>query len=456
MNDWERLGIDPTLDVYVIKKAYAIKLKSNHPEDDPQGFQELREAYDRRLQYAKNYELHHNVKPSKQENVEEIASDNSRSVEEIHKENESTDLQHGFRIKLGSIGELALANTDSYDKQGDVNNIIQEFFDKVRQLYQDFYQRQEYKNWQELLNHDILWNLNTKELVSKRMLDFLSTNYLLPRHIWKALNRYFEWSLQEEYIRNTYNVAFVSYLFLQLGNERVLRYCYFDHRLNINYEEYVYYRETAFMALLVNDIENANRYLYKAAELYLGDPELYCLRGEFCMRTGDYRRAEYEFQAAISMNSRDTFIYYYKANVYYLVGNYYEALKICNMIADSGQFNYELQTLAGRCYVKLGNLKKAEDIFLNNFIINPSDKELMEHLESIRKQYLRYLKKHPLAIGKQMRVSRLDRELYDPELRSKSIRESNIGSFLAALLILLLLVLLGLIIIISAVSRMIH
>lgn len=54
MGIWEILGIEPTDNPAHIKKAYAKKLKIHNPEDDPEGFQRLREAYDTALKFTRN------------------------------------------------------------------------------------------------------------------------------------------------------------------------------------------------------------------------------------------------------------------------------------------------------------------------------------------------------------------------------------------------------------------
>ena len=49
---WETLGIEPTTDEREIRRAYAKELKRQRPDNDPEGFQVLREAFDSAKRYA--------------------------------------------------------------------------------------------------------------------------------------------------------------------------------------------------------------------------------------------------------------------------------------------------------------------------------------------------------------------------------------------------------------------
>lgn len=50
---WKMLGISPTNEVDDIRRAYARRLKQVHPEDDPEGFQALRAAYEQASNMAR-------------------------------------------------------------------------------------------------------------------------------------------------------------------------------------------------------------------------------------------------------------------------------------------------------------------------------------------------------------------------------------------------------------------
>lgn len=51
---WEILGIPPTTDIVAIKKAYADRAKQWHPEEHPEEFKRLRNAYQTAVKLAKN------------------------------------------------------------------------------------------------------------------------------------------------------------------------------------------------------------------------------------------------------------------------------------------------------------------------------------------------------------------------------------------------------------------
>ena len=57
MNCWTILQIEPTKDLKKIKHAYAVLTKQYHPEDNPEKFQEIQEAYQRAVAYAKDNSL---------------------------------------------------------------------------------------------------------------------------------------------------------------------------------------------------------------------------------------------------------------------------------------------------------------------------------------------------------------------------------------------------------------
>ena len=52
MNPWKTLQIEPTEDKKAIKKAYAQLIKKHRPDEDPQKFQEIQEAYQMALKWS--------------------------------------------------------------------------------------------------------------------------------------------------------------------------------------------------------------------------------------------------------------------------------------------------------------------------------------------------------------------------------------------------------------------
>lgn len=78
MTFWKVLGISPTKDIKEIKKAYAAQLRLIQIDQNPELFQELKEAFDYAVGYARDYENASNVNK-----VDKIKTDNQGELENI-------------------------------------------------------------------------------------------------------------------------------------------------------------------------------------------------------------------------------------------------------------------------------------------------------------------------------------------------------------------------------------
>lgn len=127
---WEILGIEPTTDKKEITMAYRSKLVTTNPEDKPEEFKALREAYELALEYAEN------------------------------------------------DGEVASTPLEQWVK-------------KLEDVYFDYPSRINVECWKELLSDDICQGLGTKIQVEEALLKFFMEHYFMSHEVWVYLNDFF-------------------------------------------------------------------------------------------------------------------------------------------------------------------------------------------------------------------------------------------------------------------------
>lgn len=133
MTPWEVLGIDPTRDRRAIKKAYALRLKTHNPEDDPMGFQELQRLRDRA----------------------------------------SARWLRGARRAMPIGPSVAPVPIDVLNERPSVTRRVEELMEPVRRLYADGRTRGNEENWRAILSDESLWSLDVRAQFATQLFSLL-------------------------------------------------------------------------------------------------------------------------------------------------------------------------------------------------------------------------------------------------------------------------------------------
>ena len=154
MDIWKILGIEPTKDRKAITRAYREKLMNTNPEDKPDEFKRLRNAYEEALKYAED---------------------------------------QGLRTEKTAV-EL--------------------WVDKLDDLYKVFRKRNDVSCWQKLLDEDVCRAIDSRMAVEDALLKYLMSNYFITHDVWVYLDQQFSWKDRVEELYEKYPKDFIDYVII--------------------------------------------------------------------------------------------------------------------------------------------------------------------------------------------------------------------------------------------------
>ncbi len=168
------LGIEETKDEQVIRDAYRALLRSVNPEDDPEGFKRLREAYEGALSLARRPD----------------------GGEEQEKEKTEIDL----------------------------------WVDRVDQIYRDITSRCDEEAWEEVFGDPLCEGLDTSLQVREAFLVYLMDHIYLPYKIWKLIDERFQIVEEQENLLQKFPGDFLEYIIYYIGHDSFIDYELFQVR----------------------------------------------------------------------------------------------------------------------------------------------------------------------------------------------------------------------------------
>lgn len=324
MTVWETLGIEATDDLKVIKKAYAKGLKTYHPEEDPEGYQRLREAYDSAVKLAK-------------EGFSRVAPSQNHET--------SLDWEEGR-----DVAEVDIPS---------IEHPVDQFIQKVQALYEDFFARIQVENWQSLLQEDIIWNVQYSVLLQDRLIDFLEEHPYLPLAIWQLLDQTFHWLENKEELEERCGRGTTQFLIENIIGSKRMGYDCFKKELDLHYEEYLQLRADAQFFLMEDDLESAKEALDQAFQLFQTDPDLLHLQGIYYLRMQDDEKAIQTFERKLAISPTDSDALLYLAKLHIRAEKYIEAIQHCEQLLEHQPNHVDGLFLIIKGYIGLHDEKTA-------------------------------------------------------------------------------------------------
>lgn len=165
------LGLSETKEEEQIRQSYLTLLKGTNPEDDPEGFKRLREAYEEALRFAGQQDEEEEEEPQ---------------------------------------GEVGL------------------WMKRVREIYRDILLRREAENWKVLFDDPVCAGLDTFLEARGQLLGFLSGHSFLPQTVWVLLDQAFHVLEDFDALKEEFHVNFLRHIEYHVNTGDFLDYNLFE------------------------------------------------------------------------------------------------------------------------------------------------------------------------------------------------------------------------------------
>ena len=165
------LGLSETKEEEQIRQSYLTLLKGTNPEDDPEGFKRLREAYEEALRFAGQQDEEEEEEPQ---------------------------------------GEVGL------------------WMKRVREVYRDILSRREPENWKALFDDPVCAGLDTFLDARGQLLGFLSGHSFLPQTVWVLLDQTFHVIEDFDGLKEEFHVNFLKHIKYHVNTGDFLDYSLFE------------------------------------------------------------------------------------------------------------------------------------------------------------------------------------------------------------------------------------
>lgn len=328
------LQIEKTKDENAIRSAYRTLLTQTNPEDDPEGFKRLREAYEKAMEYAR--------RPEK-EQAEEEPEDTTPAGQ---------------------------------------------WMKRVREVYTSLSRRMDEEEWKKLIHEDICIDLEYGEEVKWRLFGYLAEHFHLSSHLYRVLDEVFHIEEDADTFREHLPVEFVNYMLRRIHDtEGNMDFSFeeFEGADDADYDAFMRYYYDLTNQTQKEDGKAADQTVRAMEELEIYHPLLQLEKARTAMLCDRKEEALALIRPLTAEKKESLRIQVMGAEILYQCGLHEKAAELLAPYSEKGY--YMVEKYLTFCEQEKGNLTLAIRHCLKA-LRDGEDEELEKRLEEMDEQFI--------------------------------------------------------------------
>ena len=324
------LEIERTKDKQAIQDAYRRLLVKVNPEDDPEGFKRLREAYEAANAYADR-------------------------PEELKKAPETP---------------------------------VERWIERVREVYFSLSRRLDLACWEELLRDEICLDLDTCVEARDALLDFLADNYRIKTDIWKLLDRVFDLQQERAELLERFHPNFIDFVMHQCQSDDDFPYEEFQGADDGDYDTFLYHYYELCRKNDSGDTEGAESILDTLKHLPVSHPYLMLEEARLERGKQDLKAASELIHGLLVLMGDDMRSLAYGGEIYWENGEKEEARECFEKILKDCPTHYMANKYLAKYYQEQKDPEKAKEYCVEALRISSQEEALLEIMRDINQSLM--------------------------------------------------------------------
>lgn len=369
------LEIDITKDENVIKQAYRKKLAVTNPEDNPEGFKRLRQAYEAACAYAKQ-------------------------PEEEQEEEQVDDTPSGQWVA------------------------------KAKKLYKDITLRRDVKLWEQLFDEDVFLSLDGEEECREKLLVFMMDNFRFPTDVWKLFDLKMHIVDDKAKLKEMFPVEFVNYMVNKCQRGEEFDFNLFEGANYGDFDAYVKYYFRCWDAIEEKNFELAQDLLKEASSLNVYHPLMELVQNGIYCEQEEFDKAAAHLKPVYDKCPDDLGIANNYGEACWKAGFKDKAAEVYLKIKANDDEHYMANVHLAKWYNEKGQYKEAKECGEKVMSVGGSD-EFFELMKEVNKKLMisykdKYLNEDDIEAGIEFAWCQLQNNVFYAGLKSAKEMELKI------------------------------